>query len=299
MELHILFGATARGKTEQAQALWRQYHYPIVSVDSRKVYRGADIGTNKLSLLRFMHANPSVLVGGIDFLDPTEEISAYFYQQYMFAWFAQHEAEITQAGGIILHGGTGLYLDALLQGNDFCSPRNPELRAQLNVETVQELQQKAALLAPERFEKLTESDQQNPRRLIRLLENQQSSPPPPNQSKIQQPGFLVSATRIWHDEVFVREVLYQTINTRVERYLTEGWLAEVNELLRVYGKDAPALHMMGYKQLAAFMTANQNWEQLVHKRDAVFEQVLEEIKQAHRRYAKRQITWAKKYQKAN
>ena len=115
MELHIIFGPTASSKTKMAQALWEQYHYPILSVDSRKVYKGADIGTNKYTMLKFLKENPEILVGGLDFLEPNQDVSVFIYQSYVYNWIADHEIEIKDAGGLIIHGGTGLYLDAILE----------------------------------------------------------------------------------------------------------------------------------------------------------------------------------------
>lgn len=301
MELHILFGPTATSKTKMAQAMWEKTGYPILSVDSRKVYKGADIGTNKVGLLEFTSTHPEVLVGGIDFREPDEEISVYVYQQEVFRWVEEHHEAIQAAGGMILHGGTGLYLDAILEGNSLLSPRDAGLREELEKLDLSGLQSRAQCVAQKNYELMNPSDQQNPRRLVRLIENatmgefsmekdESWSSPPLSQ-------VLAQSTRIWHIDIPPRAELWEVINARVHKYYEEGWLDEVDTLLKRYGPIAPALLMMGYRQLVAFMQANEDWRILVEHNDMKFQLVTQQIQLTHRQYAKRQETWAKKYQK--
>lgn len=297
MELKILFGPTATSKTKIAQSLWEKYHYPILSVDSRKVYKGADIGTNKLSLLTFRRAHPEVLVGGIDFLEPNEEISAYLYQQHVYAWLSEHQEEIKEAGGIILHGGTGLYLDAILEGKSLLSAKDTVLRDQLSLLSVEQLQEKAEVVASARYKLLNESDRMNPRRLVRVIENaKQETDKMKASNKIKlDVEWFCRATRDWMIHIPPRAELYEIINKRVYTYLKEGWLAEVAELLRSFGPYASALRMMGYRQVVNFMQVNEDWQQQVMENSPQFQEMIADIQREHRRYAKRQETWARKY----
>lgn len=292
MELHVLFGPTATSKTKMAQALWKRYGYPILSVDSRKVYRGADIGTNKLEILAFKKENPNVLFGGIDFLEPNEEVSVYVYQQYVYKWISEHSTEIEKAGGLIIHGGTGLYLDAILEGKSLLGQKDSVLRESLEKMSLEELQKEADKVNTERYSKLNDSDRMNPRRLIRVIENQGV------EEKIidtKEANLLRNAVKVWHFNLPKREQLYKTINARVYRYFAEGWFQEILSLLEKFDATSPALQMMGYKQVVSFMTDNENWRQLVDQNTPEFQEVIATIQQEHRHYAKRQETWAKKY----
>lgn len=293
VQIHIIFGPTAASKTKIAQGLWDQYHYPILSVDSRKVYKGANIGTNKLSMLKFRESYPGALVGGIDFLDPTRGVNAYIYQQYVYKWIDDHKSEIDVAGGLIIHGGTGLYLDAIVEGRSFLSSRNSTLRTELEALSVEQLQQRAKEADIAAFKKMNHSDKQNPRRLVRVIEN--AGIP---EVRDQRAEFFSSAEIVWHITIPDRKTLYETINNRVLTYFSQGWLEEVASLLKQYGPDAAALKMMGYHQLVKFISQNKNWQQLVDDDMPQFQVVVSEIQQDHRRYAKRQETWAKKYLRA-
>jgi len=299
MELHILFGPTATSKTKLAQALWEKTHYPILSVDSRKVYQGADIGTNKLSLLNFMQAHPNVLVGGIDFVEPNDDTSVYIYQQKVFSWVEKYGGKILAAGGLIVHGGTGLYLDAILEGKSLLAPKNEDLRAELEKLPVLELQSRAKKESSSTYEKMNASDRLNPRRLIRVIENvalptikdtKDNGWSAPSVQKV-----LATSKRVWQINIPLREVLWPIINERVHQYYKEEWLDETWKLLGRYGPSAPALKMMGYRQLVEFMIANENWRDLAADDDPKFQAVTQQIQLAHRQYAKRQETWAKKY----
>lgn len=299
MELHILFGPTATSKTKLAQTLWEKTHYPILSVDSRKVYRGADIGTNKLALLEFSKSHTEVLVGGIDFLNPDEEVSVYLYQQEVFRWVEEHGEEILTAGGLIIHGGTGLYLDAILEGKTLLAPRNEKLRAELEMLSLAELQKQSETAAPTVYNLMNDSDKQNPRRLIRVIENaNESGAVVSKNSSFQLPyvqEVLAKSTKKWQINIPPRDVLWPIINIRVLKYYEEGWLSEVERMLAKFGPTAPALMMMGYRQLVEFMLAHDNWRELSQANDHTFQQVTQQIQLIHRQYAKRQETWAKKY----
>lgn len=296
MELHIFFGPTATSKTKIAQAFWEKHHYPILSVDSRKVYKLADIGTNKLSILEFKQMYPAVLFGGTDFLEPSAPVSVHIYQQYVYQWISEHLAEIEKAGGLIIHGGTGLYLDAILEGRTLLNPENSELRQELEHATVEELQKRAQKENPSGYSNMNDSDQKNPRRLIRVIENKELQEKP-RVSTHPSAKFFSEAVKHWHIDIPPREVYNEAINTRVYKYLEQGWLDEVYKLLVQYGESAPALQMMGYRQLVQFILENEQWRDLAENKMPAFVSVIDVIQQEHRQYAKRQETWSKKYLK--
>lgn len=292
MTLHIIFGPTASSKSKTAFALWKQYRYPILSVDSRKVYKGADIGTNKYTMLRFIEENPSMVVGGIDFLSPNEAVSVYIYQQYAYKWITEHEQVIRERGGLIIHGGTGLYLDALLEGRSLLSQKNEELRNSLKDASVAQLQERANTVSPTLLAGLNQSDRMNPRRLIRVIEHAIA---PEKETPVVVPAVLTDLQQIWHLPQISRELLYPIINARVETYFSLGWMDEVRSLHSTYGADAAALQMMGYKQLLSFLQSTSDCDKEMRDGSPRFIAMVADIQQEHRRYAKRQETWAKKY----
>lgn len=291
MELHIIFGQTASSKSKIAFGLWQKYGYPILSVDSRKVYKGADIGTNKYTMQGFMKENPTMLVGGLDFLEPDEDVSAHIYQQYVYGWLAEYEQEIRKADGLVLHGGTGLYLDAILEGKSLLSPKNMPLRLELERLSLPELQAAVRMYNLERYAGMNESDKKNPRRLIRVIENKSVDV----EKKVAVPAILQEAEKKWNLTSTSREEIYAIINARVLTYFTVGWLAEVESLLEKYGPKAQALQMMGYRQVVSFIETYPNYKELAEGASPEFEAMVVEIQQEHRRYAKRQETWLKKY----
>lgn len=296
MEVHILFGPTRAGKTKKAQDLWHEYHYPILSVDSRKVYKGMDIGTNKLQALNFIEQNPSVIYGGLDFISPTQKISVYEYQQEAYRWLSENESEILEKGGLILHGGTGLYLDAVLNGLSLKAPSDESFRECADSLSTEELQSIARQEDLSAYEIMNDSDVNNPRRLVRLIENARWEKE--GKRKDNAHRIFTDAKQIWYELQSDRNTLYKNINARVERYLEEGWIKEVETLLLSYEPQDPGLRVMGYKQIVGFMYNYPDWKKHVAERSELFEELLESIRKQHRNYAKRQITWGKKYQGA-
>jgi tRNA dimethylallyltransferase len=252
-----------------------------------------------LALLEFSQAHPEVLVGGIDFRNPDEEVSVYLYQQEVFRWVQVHGEEIIKTGGLILHGGTGLYLDAILEGKSLLAPRDEALRARLEQLSVPELQNEATKVASEAYKKLNESDQLNPRRLVRVVENALNVNVTNGKDEVWDSEnvqkVFAQSKKVWQINIPPRDVLWPIINARVFKYYEEGWLDEVEGLLWQYGATAPALCMMGYRQLVEFILANENWRELVQNNDNRFQLVTQGIQLAHRQYAKRQETWARKY----
>jgi len=280
MTIHAIFGPTASSKTRLAFTLSQQFSAPLISVDSRKVYKDMNIGTNKQELLD-LAKKLKVDVYGTDLFSPTETTSAAEYRNRVTEQISHLVSD-----NIILFGGTGLYLDGLLFGLPF---RNKsEDRASLNILTVAQLQEKLQAIARQAFQNLNESDRVNPRRLIRAIEKEMIEDNPALTAYEQQWAEKVKQSDvILYLPAIEREILYERIESRLSRYFEEGWIEEIIVLARKYGKTAPGMQIMGYKTILS--------SGVLQSDTLPSPELLEALFIEHRQYAKRQLTWAKRY----
>ena len=263
--LIVIAGPTAVGKSALALRLAQQLDGEIISGDSMCVYRGLDIGTAKPS------ASEQKLVPHhlIDIRQPTEPFSVVDFQQLAAAAID----EVNRRDKLpILVGGTGLYIQALLEGYQF----NPTPIAPLRDDD----ESTAAL-----YDRLNERDPSTAgrihpndrKRILRALEVITTENQPLSRDKaaqLQFNGLVFGLT-------MERQALYQRIDQRVDQMVEQGLLAEVDALLsKGLAANATALQAIGYKE---FIAALQN--------NLPLETAIEQVKLASRRYAKRQLTW--------
>jgi len=270
----FILGPTAVGKTAAAIALARMVDGEIISIDSRQVYRGLDIGTAKPNL-RQQAAVPHHLV---DILDIDREISAGAYREMAL----QTVTDILARNKIpIFVGGSGLYVNALLKGIFEESTTDPEVRRQIR----QELQEKgiAAL-----YNQLVDVDpvtalkihMNDVKRVTRALEIYRMTGRPPSQHFQEQDHQPPFAYRIFILNA-AREELYRRINERVDQMLADGLVAEVEQLIAAgHRSELEALRTLGYQEVVLFLDGKCSLEEM-----------RENIKQNTRHYAKRQLTW--------
>ncbi len=273
----VVAGPTASGKTSLGISLALALGGEIVSADSMQVYRGMNIGTAKATSAE----RAAVPHHMLDVADPAEDYSVSRYVEQA----ALCCEDILSRGRIpILVGGTGLYIDSLLSGRSF-SPRgeDPALRASLNAKYDavggEALLEELRRVDPARAALLHPADQ---KRIVRALEiffltgetitahDEASRKLPPRYvSLFLIPGF--------HD----RSLLYRRIDDRVDEMVEQGLFEEVRSLLASgVPAEATAMQAIGYKETAACLNG------LLSPQEAV-----SQIKQASRRYAKRQLTW--------
>ncbi|MBR6376748.1 MAG: tRNA (adenosine(37)-N6)-dimethylallyltransferase MiaA [Oscillospiraceae bacterium] len=274
-------GPTASGKTGLAVALAKKLDAEVVSCDSMQIYRGMDIGTAKPTAEE-MAGVPHWL---LDVAEPGEDFSVGRYVQLADAAIADIHSRGKAA---IVCGGTGLYMDNLIKGERFAAPSRPAQR-----EYVEQIAEKKGIqfvydmlmdADPETAEKLHLSDR---KRIIRAMEvflitgmplsyhNQQSKLKPPK----YEPAWLGLNFRD-------RNRLYARVDARVDQMMAQGLEAEVRNLLdRGLDPKTTALQAIGYKELAAALRG-----------ECSTAQAAEQIKQASRRYAKRQLTWFRRNQ---
>lgn len=267
----LLAGPTAVGKSDLALKLAEELSGEIVSVDSMQVYRGMDIGTAKPALAQRTQV-PHHLV---DELDLHESFNAARFVTRA----RQVVAEIQHRGRVpLLCGGTGLYFRAFLQGLDAPPPENPELRAQLQALSLEELLQELRDLAPDRFAAI---DRRNPRRVLRaveILRHQQSGQPCCSTiGGYSGPSLYVVLTRPVPE-------LRERIDQRVTRMFDQGLVEETKKLMAADLKANPtALQALGYRQVVEFLEGKRPLAETIAL-----------VQLRTRQFAKRQLTWFRK-----
>lgn len=272
--LVTILGPTASGKTAAAIAIAKHYGTVVVSADSRQLFREMTIGTAKPSTEE-LAAVPHYMVHHISVRD---DYSAGKYADEVLPLlselFQQHNV-------VVLAGGSGLYVNAVLEGFDELPAVKPGIREQLEetLETkgIEVLQQQLHELDPEYHAQV---DLQNPHRLIRALEICLSSGKPFSSYRKggqHQRDFEVIKIGLEWD----REALYARINNRVDAMMQAGLLEEARALHPQRG--LMALETVGYAELF------DHFEGITDLDTAI-----ELIKRNTRRYAKRQLTWWRK-----
>ncbi|MEF3169210.1 MAG: tRNA (adenosine(37)-N6)-dimethylallyltransferase MiaA [Deltaproteobacteria bacterium] len=268
-------GPTAVGKTEVSMRLAREIRAEILGVDSIQVYRLLDIGSAKPSR-KEREAVPHHL---IDILDPDEPFDAALFLQKARRAIA---SILSRGNTVLLVGGTGLYLSALLKGLGPATGEDPALRAQLR--------RIASTLGPETLHRhLERMDPASARRIspkdvfrtIRAMEIQIRTGRPA--SSILSP-FERAPLGLPHITVGLirdREELYRRIDERVDGMLAQGFVEEVKSLLALgYSPRLKPLQSLGYRHIIRFLQGEYSLEEAVST-----------LKRDTRRYAKRQITW--------
>ncbi|EQC94101.1 MAG: tRNA (adenosine(37)-N6)-dimethylallyltransferase MiaA [Lactococcus lactis] len=257
----VVVGPTAVGKTALGIDLAIKMNGEIISGDSQQVYQGLDIGTAKVT-----KAEQALAVHHlIDVRKWTENFSVHDFVMEAHRLIK----EIIERGNVpIIVGGTGLYIQSLIEGYHLGGQKNHqammELRETLSALTDEELFEKVLKLNPN-FPEL------NRRRAIRFLELQTFGSTDENSGSDY--NFLLIGLNA------ERKVLYERINQRVEQMMSEGLLAEARTLFEK-APDAQAAKGIGYKEFFPYFSGEISLE------DAV-----ELVKRNSRRYAKRQLTW--------
>ncbi len=272
--LIVIVGPTAVGKTKVAIALAKYLHTEIISADSRQLYQEMTIGTAKPSLQELEEVQHH-FIGS----QPIEQ--AYDAGQYGRDALALISQLFEKYDQLVMCGGSGMYVKAVLEGFDEM-PEVPEaLRSEIITEYQQKglgwLQDQVSEKDPEYFQAV---DQKNPQRLMRALELIRSTGKPAsafrNNTKHSLP-FEVVKIGLELD----RDQLYDRINQRVDQMMEAGLLQEAKQLFP--RKSLNALQTVGYQELFGHFEGEYDLEEAMRL-----------LKRNTRRYAKRQLTWFKK-----
>ena len=273
--LLVIVGPTASGKTALSLALAEKFQGEIVNCDSVAMVREFEIGTAKPSAAERARVPHHLL----DVVEPTGFITAGEYGRRARVVLR----EIKTRGCLpIVVGGTGLYLSALLYGLFPGPQRSEELRERLRERATGgrsslHLHRVLRRVDPMAADKIHANDTP---KLIRAIEvSLAARRPMTEQWKVGRDplqGFRIVRLGLNPD----RAALYERINQRAARMFDEGLVEETNRLLGAYGDSARALTSLGYKQAVQLL-----------RTEITREAAIAAAQQAHRNYAKRQITW--------
>lgn len=276
--LIIVTGPTAVGKTDLSIRLAKHFKTEIISCDSRQIYTELNIGTAKPSKSEL------------------DEVPHHFinhksiHDSYTAKMFSQEASQLLDSlfhihATVIMTGGTGLYIKALIEGLDEFPEVSSKIINSLNLDFeehgIEYLQNLLKEGDPDYYDKV---DLHNSRRLIRALSVIKSSGKPYssflNKKKKELP---------FDFKYFVlnrpRAELYERINKRVDQMMEDGLLDEVKNLIEF--QELSALKTVGYQELFPYI-----------KEEVSYEHAVDKIKQHTRNYAKRQLTWFRKIEYA-
>ncbi|MGN0298604.1 MAG: tRNA (adenosine(37)-N6)-dimethylallyltransferase MiaA [Lachnospiraceae bacterium] len=275
-KLIILTGPTAVGKTATSISFAQKIGGEIVSADSMQVYRHMDIGSAKI-MPEEMQGVPHHL---IDVLDPSEEFNVVRFQQMAL----EAMEGIYQRGHIpIVTGGTGFYIQALLNGIEFeDTEENTEFRIQME----QIAEEKGNVYLHEQLKKVDPKSAEtihpnNRKRVIRALEYFTQTNTPISEHNEEQREKEAAYDFVYFVLNRNREELYLRIDQRVDMMMKQGLLEEV-KWLAAQGctKDMVSMKGLGYKELLTYLDGECSLEEAIYT-----------LKRDTRHFAKRQLTW--------
>lgn len=273
----IICGPTAVGKTDLSIKLAKTFSGEIISADSRQIYKFMDIGTAKPKPLILSE----ILYHLINIKNPDEKYTAGDFTRDA----DKKIEEIHDRKHIpFIVGGTGFYIKSLLYG--LC--RTPRVPQKIRTNLQKEISEKGSNYF---YEKLKEIDpiaadkihSNDSKRIIRALEVFQVTGKPLSQFWEE---FKLNK-RYDHFTIYLTEerpILYEKINNRVDKMLTDGLLDEIKNHIKMgYNEKSVGMNTLGYKELFDFINDKSDWDSTVNL-----------IKQNMRNYAKRQFTWFSK-----
>lgn len=274
----ILTGPTGVGKSHLSIDLAKALNGEIISADSMQIYKDFDIGTGKIKL----DETDGIPHYGLSHVDPFAEYSVAEFSKDVASYIEIIEKE----GKLpILVGGTGLYLHSIMCQLDFFKTKKDQSLRQ-NLEKIyaekgsQGLSDLLKELNPLKLESL---DKKNPQRLMRALEIEIQNP--------KQASAGLNVESLFYDPCLIildrnREELYERINQRVDGMVQEGLFDEVKALIDLgLNNKNQAMKAIGYKEIYQYFLGHTSYEETIDL-----------IKRNSRRYAKRQLTWFRRYE---
>jgi tRNA dimethylallyltransferase len=296
MKKKVIFigGATASGKTDISIKMAKKYDGEIISADSRQIYIGMDIGTAKVVMRQDFNTNnfvntPIYFEGIahylIDIVYPNERYTLFDFKRDAYSLI---DDILARGKTPIVVGGTGLYIDCLMNNYEIVNSVNED--ADLKSELEVEAKEMGKLYMWEKLQKLDSYSAakihfNNTYAVIRAIEfailnngeakiqkNKKSNPPF---------EFELYLTNVERAE------LYKRIGARIDQQILMGLIEETKYLIEKYGTDLHAISSIGYREIASYLNYECSLEEAVSK-----------FKQHTRNYAKRQLTWFRKYKDA-
>ncbi|MDY2882095.1 MAG: tRNA (adenosine(37)-N6)-dimethylallyltransferase MiaA [Romboutsia timonensis] len=277
----ILTGPTAVGKTNLSIDLAKELNAEIISADSMQIYKYMDIGSAKVTIDEMQGVKHYL----VDEVTPDYVFSVSEFQKRADDYIQKINKDNKK---VLVTGGTGLYLNSLIYNMDFAkSDANNELREKLRIELeengIDYMHNKLKELDPEAAQRIHKN---NTKRVIRALEVCLSG------EKMNDFSNDLKFNEKYNPIIIVlnreREHLYERINKRVDIMMDNGLIDEVKNLLKMgYTKDMISMQGIGYKEIIKYLDG-----------EYTLDEAIDIIKRDSRRYAKRQLTWFRRYDDA-
>ena len=277
----ILTGPTAVGKTNLSIDLAKELNAEIISADSMQIYKYMDIGSAKITIDEMQGVKHYL----VDEVTPDYVFSVSEFQKRADDYIQKINKDNKK---VLVTGGTGLYLNSLIYNMDFAkSDANNELREKLRIELeengIDYMHNKLKELDPEAAQRIHKN---NTKRVIRALEVCLSG------EKMNDLSKDLKFNEKYNPIIIVlnreREHLYERINKRVDIIMDNGLIDEVKNLLKMgYTKDMISMQGIGYKEIIKYLDG-----------EYTLDEAIDIIKRDSRRYAKRQLTWFRRYDDA-
>ena len=270
-------GPTASGKTALAVELAKELNGEVVSCDSMQVYKRMDIGTAKPTL----EERQGIIHHMIDVSEPAEDFSV---SRYCAMATPIVEDIVARGKTAIIAGGTGLYMDSLIRGNDFApfpsTGMREKLEQQADAEGMEAMRALLTSIDPEAAARIHDR-----KRLIRALEVYYETGETITEHNRKTQAIPPKFTPYWLGLDFAeRSELYSRIDTRVDIMLEMGLVDEIRQLLADgIPAKCTAMQAIGYKEFVDALAGNMT-----------ISDAAAQVQQSSRRYAKRQLTWFKR-----
>ncbi len=270
----VIVGPTASGKTAVSIELAKKINGEIISADSMQIYKYMDIGTAKPTLDEMQGIKHYML----DVVMPDETFNVAKYKNMA----EKAIEEILQKGKVpIIVGGTGLYINTLVDGIEFADvPSDEEYRNEL----IKKAYQEGAMSIYKKLEKIDSEaakkiEPNNIRRVARALEIYKVTGKTKTQLDIESKKEVKYDYRLFGME-WEREALYNRIDLRVDKMIQDGLIEEVKSVTEKFKISNTAVQGLGYKEVIEYLEGNVSYDEMIEK-----------LKLETRHYAKRQLTW--------
>lgn len=278
--LLIILGPTSVGKSAAAIKIAKIFEGEIINCDSMQVYKGFNLGTDKIPLEKRENIPHHLL----DIAEPSTQFTA---ADFVYLALKAAQSILKRKKLPIIVGGTGLYLKALLDGLFPEGKSEPKLRQKLEGEVAQKgleaLWRKLMEIDPLYCQKIGKNDKI---RIIRALEVFYVSQKPISEHFLNTKSFVKDFHILKIGLKLKREILYGKIEERIDKMFEKGIVKEVQNLLKAgVEKDWPPFRALGYKYVLKFLRG-----------EMVLEEAINLTKRDTRHYAKRQMTWFGKMQ---
>ncbi len=277
----VICGPTASGKTKLSIEVAKKINGEIVSADSMQIYKEMDIGTAKPTIEEMQGIKHYLL----DFVSPDKRYSVAEYKKDAINAID----EIIEKNKVpIVVGGTGLYINSLIYGIEYpeieidIKYRNELERTADEPDGLRKLYEMAKKIDEEAIKNISPNDK---KRICRVLEIYHSTGKTKTQQEIESRKNGPKYDYLVYGLNMDRDKLYDRINKRVDIMIQDGLIEEVKKVASKYKEFPTAMQGLGYKEVLEYLNG-----------DTTKEEMIEKIKMETRRYAKRQLTWFRRYE---